>query len=62
MQHASRSRLEHFPESKNLLIADDEPNIRRVLQAIFVKDGYEVQVAENGVKALEWASANPVIC
>ena len=48
------------PKTKNLLIADDEPNIRRVLQAIFVKDGYEVQVAENGIKALEWASANPV--
>jgi len=48
------------PKSKTLLIADDEPNIRRVLQAIFIKDGYEVHVAENGVKALEWASANPV--
>ncbi len=48
------------PKTKTLLIADDEPNIRRVLQAIFVKDGYEVQVAENGVKALEWASQNPV--
>ena len=48
------------PKSKTLLIADDEPNIRRVLQAIFVKDGYDVHVAENGVKALEWASANPV--
>ena len=48
------------PKTKTLLIADDEPNIRRVLQAIFVKDGYAVQVAENGVKALEWASANPV--
>ena len=48
------------PNTKTLLIADDEPNIRRVLQAIFVKDGYDVQVAENGVKALEWASANPV--
>ena len=48
------------PSAKTLLIADDEPNIRRVLQAIFVKDGYDVQVAENGVKALEWASANPV--
>jgi len=45
---------------RNLLIADDEPNIRRVLQAIFVRDGYEVQVAENGIKALEWASMNPV--
>jgi len=48
------------PKSKTLLIADDEPNIRRVLQAIFIKDGYEVHVAENGVKALEWATANPV--
>ena len=48
------------PKTKTLLIADDEPNIRRVLQAIFIKDGYEVHVAENGVKALEWASANPV--
>ncbi len=47
-------------KTKTLLIADDEPNIRRVLQAIFIKDGYEVHVAENGVKALEWASANPV--
>ena len=46
--------------TKTLLIADDEPNIRRVLQAIFIKDGYDVHVAENGVKAMEWASANPV--
>ncbi len=48
------------PKAKTLLIADDEPNIRRILQAIFVKDGYDVHVAENGVKAMEWASANPV--
>ena len=48
------------PSAKTLLIADDEPNIRRVLEAIFVKDGYEVHVSENGVKALEWASSNPV--
>ena len=50
----------HASPKKTLLIADDEPNIRRVLEAIFIKDGYEVHVAENGVKALEWASANPV--
>ena len=46
--------------TKTLLIADDEPNIRRVLQAIFQKDGYEVHVAENGVRALEVAAACPV--
>lgn len=45
---------------KSLLIADDEPNIRRVLQAIFTKDGYEVYVAENGLHALEVASAHPI--
>jgi DNA-binding NtrC family response regulator len=48
------------PGQKTLLIADDEPNIRRVLQAIFSKDGYEVLVAENGVKALELADKQPV--
>ena len=46
--------------ARTLLIADDEPNIRRVLQAIFQKDGYEVYVAENGVRALEVAAACPV--
>lgn len=45
---------------KSLLIADDEPNIRRVLQAIFTKDGYEVHVAENGLHALEVAAAHPI--
>ncbi len=45
---------------KTLLIADDGPNIRRILQAIFVKDGYDVHVAENGVRALEVAAAQPV--
>lgn len=45
---------------KTLLIADDEPNIRRVLEAIFTKDGYHVHVAENGRHALEMAAAHPV--
>ena len=52
--------VEPPPKTKFLLIADDEPNIRRVLQAIFIKDGYDVHVAENGVSALKWALANPV--
>jgi DNA-binding NtrC family response regulator len=45
---------------RNLLIADDEQNIRRVLEAIFKKDGYQVFTAENGVKALEIAAANNI--
>ena len=43
-----------------MLIADDEPSIRRVLEAIFTKDGYTVHIAENGRKALEVAGQQPI--
>ena len=43
-----------------ILIADDEPNIRRVLEAMFTKEGYTVLVAENGKKALDLASAHQI--
>lgn len=46
--------------SRTLLIADDEPNIRRVLEAIFKKDGYTVLVAENGLHALKLAENNQI--
>ncbi|HLJ55931.1 MAG TPA: sigma-54 dependent transcriptional regulator [Chthonomonadaceae bacterium] len=46
--------------SHTILIADDEPNIRRVLEAMFTKEGYTVLVAENGKKALDLASANEI--
>jgi DNA-binding NtrC family response regulator len=40
------------PETKKVLIADDEINIRRVLEAILRRDGYEVVTAANGDEAL----------
>ncbi len=40
------------PEPKRVLIADDEINIRRVLEAILKRDGYEVVTAANGAEAL----------
>jgi DNA-binding NtrC family response regulator len=43
-----------------ILIADDEPNIRRVLEAMFAKDGYTVLTAENGKRAVALASANSI--
>ncbi|MGO8671023.1 MAG: sigma-54-dependent transcriptional regulator [Capsulimonadaceae bacterium] len=46
--------------AETLLIADDEPNIRRVLEAIFKKDGYTVLVAENGAHALQLADKNQI--
>jgi DNA-binding NtrC family response regulator len=41
-----------------ILIADDEPNIRRVLEAVLGKEDYDVIVAENGRKALDAVSTN----
>jgi nitrogen regulation protein NR(I) len=41
------------PEKKQILIADDEPNLRRVLSAQLVRDGYDVHAVEDGQKALE---------
>jgi nitrogen regulation protein NR(I) len=39
-------------EVKRILIADDEINIRRVLEAILKRDGYDVVTAANGDEAL----------
>lgn len=46
-------------DSKSILIVDDEANIRRVLDAVFTKDGYRVLTVENGRKALDIISTEP---
>src|SRR5688572_32924620 len=38
---------------KQVLIADDEPNLRRVLIAQLARDGFEVHAVEDGEAALE---------
>ncbi|MCH2109594.1 MAG: sigma-54 dependent transcriptional regulator [Polyangiaceae bacterium] len=45
---------------KQILIADDELNIRRVLEAQLTREGYEVQSVEDGLLALEWLKENHV--
>lgn len=42
-----------LPEKRQILIVDDEPNLRRVLAAQLARDGYDVHTAEDGVQALE---------
>lgn len=44
---------------KTILIVDDEPNILRVLSAVFTKDGYNVVTTDNGRKAQELVSSIP---
>ncbi len=34
-----------------ILVVDDEPDIRRLVQEILEDEGYQVAVAENGIKA-----------
>ncbi len=42
-----------LPERKQILVVDDEPNLRRVLAAQLMRDGYDVHQAEDGARALE---------
>jgi DNA-binding NtrC family response regulator len=40
-------------EPLQVLVADDEPNMRKVLRAMLEHDGYDVHLAEDGAVALE---------
>lgn len=44
--------------AKTLLIVDDEANIRRILEAAFEKDGYEVRTAEDAALAIAQLERN----
>jgi DNA-binding NtrC family response regulator len=48
-------------KTANILVVDDEPNIRRVLEAVLAKEGHNVQVAENGRKGQEIIAADDSI-
>jgi CheY-like chemotaxis protein len=43
-----------------VLIVDDNPQIREVLEECVRQAGHDVAVADNGKSALEYLSANPV--
>jgi len=45
---------------RTILVADDEPNIRRVLEALFTKEGHTVLTAENGKRAVDLASTTSI--
>src|SRR5690349_18136881 len=48
------------PEKKQVLVADDEPNLRRVLSAQLSRDGFDVHVAEDGEQALRVLSEHHI--
>src|SRR3954464_9543996 len=41
-----------LPEKKQVLIVDDEPNLRKILAAQLSRDGYDVLLAEDGEQGL----------
>ena len=45
--------------SGKILIAEDERNLRRVLRAMLVREGYEVTEAADGAQAASFLAANP---
>ena len=45
-------------KKKVILVVDDEPNIRRVLEAMLVREGYQVLTADSGRKAVDIAATN----
>jgi signal transduction histidine kinase/DNA-binding response OmpR family regulator len=48
-----RERVEtHQPHDKSILVVDDDPNIRSLLQQELTEAGYKVRLAEDGRKAL----------
>ena len=40
-------------KKKRILIADDEPSVRKVIKSCLAPQGYDVETAENGIDALD---------
>ncbi|APR99283.1 sigma-54-dependent transcriptional regulator [Pajaroellobacter abortibovis] len=49
-----------FPEKKQLLIVDDEANLRRILSAQLSREGYDVLTAKEGEQGLELLRENHI--
>ena len=45
------------PEPARILVADDEPGMREACRRVLVSEGYDVEVAEDGVAAVELCRA-----
>jgi two-component system alkaline phosphatase synthesis response regulator PhoP len=46
-------------DKKRILVVDDEPDFASIVQGNLEKEGFEVEVAYNGVEGLEKVKANP---
>jgi len=46
-------------EKKRILVVDDEPDFCSIVQGQLEKEGFEVEIAYNGIEGLEKVHANP---
>ncbi|MBW2369611.1 MAG: response regulator [Deltaproteobacteria bacterium] len=46
-------------EKKRILVVDDEPDFASIVQGNLEREGFEVDVAYNGVEGIEKVKANP---
>jgi two-component system alkaline phosphatase synthesis response regulator PhoP len=46
-------------EKRRILVVDDEPDFAAIVQGNLEKEGFEVEVAYNGVEGMEKVSARP---
>lgn len=46
---------------ETILIVDDEPHIRRILDYLLRQQGYEVEAAASGPEALDWIQSSPTV-
>lgn len=46
-------------EKKRILVVDDEPDFAAIVQGNLEKEGFEVEVAYNGIEGLEKVHAHP---
>ena len=46
-------------DKKRILVVDDEPDFALIVQGNLEKEGFEVEVAYNGVEGIEKVKANP---
>jgi len=56
---ATRTELMTDPQTRTILIVDDEEDIRAVLQGCLEAAGFQVLTASNGMDALERIRSNP---
>jgi CheY-like chemotaxis protein len=53
LRHEQPSKTDSIPPVRKVLIAEDNPDLRDIFSRIFLHHHFEVEIAEDGVEALD---------